>query len=469
MMPLVALAAIATLLPHTAGADDKPLSPLTIFSQSVEALVQQVSPSVVQVLTTGYGPMDDSRDSTESFVGRQRSLGSGVIIDAGGYIITNAHVIAGARRIQVVLPAHVLNDTPARSMVSGRGEVVDATLIGVAGEIDLALLKVERQGLTALPIANYDALRQGEMVFAFGSPDGMRDSVTMGVVSAVARQSHPDDPLVYVQTDAPINPGNSGGPLVNAQGELVGVNTFIMSESGGNEGLGFAIPGALVEMAYPRLQKYGYLHRGEMGLSFQTVTPTLAAGLNLPVDTGVIVSDVVPGGPADAADLEVQDIVISADDRPVDSLPLLAFHLFTRSPGDHITLKLRRGTETLTRTVTVVEPARGVDQMSDLLDPVTSRVGPLGILGIELSDERLAGRFASRREASGVLVAARTPQPPSVDITLMSGDVIHAVNGTRVGTLAALRAILGILPPHGPLVLQVERDGELTYLSAQLD
>src|SRR6059058_1590604 len=159
-------------------------------------------------------------------------------------------------------------------------------------------------------MANDDALHQGELVFAFGSPEGLRNSVTMGIVSAVARQSDPDSPLVYIQTDAPINHGSSGGPLVNVNGELVGINTFVMNGSG-NQGLGFAIPGVLVQMAYPKLRQYGHMHRGEIGILLQTITPTLAQGLGLGQDVGTMVSDVAPGSPAAAAGLRPQDIVLT--------------------------------------------------------------------------------------------------------------------------------------------------------------
>ena len=146
----------------------------------------------------------------------------------------------------------------------------DARIVGVAEDLDLAVIKIEEHKLPALTIRKSVLSRQGEMVFAFGSPEGLRNSVTMGVVSAVARQPDPDSPLVYVQTDTPINPGNSGGPLVDADGELVGINTFILSSSGGNQGLGFAIPAGVVAFAYPQLVKYGHIHQPEIGAILQT-------------------------------------------------------------------------------------------------------------------------------------------------------------------------------------------------------
>lgn len=220
------------------------------LNDSVDALIKRVSPSVVQILVTGYGPLEESEHgSTATVIGRQRAIGSGFVIDSNGYIITNAHVVNGAQRVQVVLPPPS-SDTTLEATLAARSTVVPARIIGVTRDIDLALLKVELQNLPALTLANYRNVRQGETVFAFGSPQGLRNSVTHGVISAVARQVDPDNPMVYVQTDAPINPGNSGGPLVNVNGEVVGVNTFILSQSGGNEGLGFAVPCGVINIAY---------------------------------------------------------------------------------------------------------------------------------------------------------------------------------------------------------------------------
>ena len=227
-LTLVNLSAASLLLASTAsgqnvvGAQASPTL-LRDFSASVEELTGRVSSSVVQVLVTGYGPVDErSRGETGLVIGRQRSIGSGAIVDSDGYIITNAHVVAGAKHVQVVLHRGTATAGPVRSLAEEASQTVDARIVGTATDIDLALLKVEVTGLRALPLANYDAIRQGELVFAFGSPEGLRNSVTMGVVSAVARQPDPDQPTIFIQTDAPINPGNSGGPLVNANGELVG-------------------------------------------------------------------------------------------------------------------------------------------------------------------------------------------------------------------------------------------------------
>src|ERR1700739_1616510 len=292
-----------------AGAQERSLEELRRIDEGVDALIKRVSPSVVQILVTGYGALEESESGNAGVViGRQRAIGSGFIVDSSGYIITNAHVVNGAQRGQVGLPLGNL-DVGANGALSSRTNIVSARIVGVTREIDLALLKVEGKNLPSLPLANYRTLRQVSSVFAFGSPQGLRNTVTRGVISAVAQQTNPDSTMVYVQTDAAINPGNSGGPLVNVSGEVVGVNTFILSESGGNEGLGFAIPSGIVNVVYRQLRDFGHLHRTEIGIGVQTITPTLAEALKLPQNYGVIVSDVLPGGPAEAAGIRIGDVL----------------------------------------------------------------------------------------------------------------------------------------------------------------
>jgi serine protease Do len=448
----------------TAKGDTDPLHQL---NNSVRALVKRVTPSVVQVLVTGYGPVEGGHGNTNLVLGKQQSIGSGVIIDTDGYIVTNAHVVRGAHRVQVNIPAVATDETPDGSLIARRGRTVEARIVGSDADIDLAVLKIDARGLPALPLGDYNKLRQGEVVFAFGSPEGLQDSVTMGVVSAAARQRDADSPMVYVQTDAPINPGNSGGPLVNVDGELVGINTFILTEGGGNEGLGFAIPSATVAFAYPQLRRYGHVHRGDTGIAVQAITPGLAAGLKLPLDWGVIVSDVAPGSPADAAGLKVQDIITSIDGRPADNLPSLGTRLFMRRGGEKIRLGVLRGTEKLSFDVLVVELPHDLDRLADLADPDKSLVSKLGIVGLEI-DPKLAATLPGLRMSSGVIVAAKAADP-SVDTSLNTGDVIHTINGVQVGTIAALRSALEHLTPNDSVVLQIERDGRLMFVSFELD
>jgi serine protease Do len=469
--PTRLLVAASLLLTPTQATSAVPgtSDPLLQFSTSVETLVTRVSQSVVQVLVTGYGPVDEGRGGdADLVVGKQRSLASGVVIDPDGYIMTNAHVVSGAQRIEVVLPDSGSEMSPMRSLVRTRGRTVEARVIGSAPEVDLALLKVDVTGLSSLPLADYDSVRQGELVFAFGSPEGLRNSVTMGVVSAVARQPDPDHPMVYIQTDAPINHGNSGGPLVNVSGELVGINAFILTESGGSQGLGFAIPSALVNVAYRQLRAYGHLHQGEIGANLQTITPDLARGLDLAQDWGVIVSDLMPGGPAELSGLEVKDIILSIDDRPIDNLPLLAFSLYARNAGDRIKLAVLRGKDQIVLDVPVVDRPHDVDHLADRVNPEQSVIRQLGILGLTI-DDQIGPMLSSLRVPSGVIVAARTEDPHAADVALSAGDVIHTVNGLAISTLSDLRAALDALKPHSTVVLQVEREGVLTFVAFELD
>jgi serine protease Do len=451
------------LIASSAGADPAKSAdrsdPLRQASGSIEALVRRVARSVVQVIVTGYRPVGTDPDRTDVAIGRTRTLGSGAVVGQDGYILTNAHVVAGAERIDVLLPGG--EEGPAMfGSPAPRG--VEARLIGVAPDLDLALLKVDVGDLPALPLGDYESVRQGELVFAFGSPDGLRNSVTMGMVSAVSRQTEPDSPLVYIQTDAAINPGNSGGPLVNVDGELLGINTFIRSASGGSEGLGFALPSPLVAVAMTQLRDFGHLHRAAIGLAVQTVTPALAAGLRLRADARLIVSDVGPGSPAEQAGLRAGDIISAIDGKPIEALTLARFYLqlYTLQGGQQIRFGGRRGDASFAASVTAVEVPH-VCQRATLVDAGPLLVEPLGILAVPINAENAAGL----RVPTGVAVAVRVDGRRAPEGLLATGDVIHAVNGIPVSTPEALRSAVEQIEPRGAVVLQIERDGQLTYVA----
>jgi serine protease Do len=438
------------------------------LSSSIEELVKRVSPSVVQVLATGFGTTQEGDSETALVIGRLRSIGSGVVVDPEGYILTNAHVLKGAQRVQVLLPTLAASTSPDLAALSPQGHPLDARIVGLSRDVDLAVLKIEASGLPALPMGQYGNLRQGQMVLAFGSPGGLQNSVTMGVVSAVARQPDPDSPLVYIQTDAPINPGNSGGPLVNVDGEVVGINTFILTQSGGNEGLGFAIPSGIVAAAYPQLRKFGHLHRGEIGIHVQSINPSLATGLGLPTDHGVIVSDVLPGSPADQAGIKIQDILLTMNDKPVGNLPIFGMFMFMLRAGDHVSLLVLRGSEKIPLQVPVIQHPHNVDLLAGLVDPEKNLVSKLGILGIEIN-KQISAMLPDLREASGVIVAAKVAGFGGEQNSLAVGDVIHALNGMSVISLDFLRSKLDAIKPGSPAVLQVEREGVMMYTTFQTD
>jgi serine protease Do len=449
-----------------AQTQDHSTDALRKLNESVGALIKKVSPSVVQILVTGYGPLEEGEHgNTTAVIGRQRAIGSGFVIDPSGYIVTNAHVVNGAQRVQVVLPLPNA-DSSLDAALSTRTTVVPARIVGVSREIDLAVIKVEGEKFPALPLATYRKLGQGEIVFAFGSPGGLRNTVTMGVVSAVARQTEPDSPMVYIQTDAPINPGNSGGPLVNVNGEVVGVNTFILSQSGGNEGLGFAIPSNVVNVAFRQLRKFGHLHRAEIGIGIQTITPSMAAALSLPRTYGVVVSDVLPGGPAEAAGVQIGDVLAAVDGRAADILPLVAFHFYLLETGDKVHLDVLRGKDRLAFDIPVMDPPHDMDQVTALADPEKNIVPMLGILGVEI-DKRIAS-MADLRDPFGIIVAARSAGA-AVEVPLNAGDVIRTLNGQPMTTLDRLRAALKALPSGAPVALQIQRDQKLLFITFTLD
>jgi len=436
------------------------------LNASIEALVDRVSPTVVQILVTGYGSAEETdRNQTDLIIGRRRAIGSGVIVDPEGFIITNAHVVSGAQNIEVLVPPEPATSDSQAPVQSTQGKNFQARIVGVSRELDLAVIKVEAHSLPALSIhSSMRPARQGEMVFAFGSPEGLRNTVTMGVVSAVARQPDPDSPLVYVQTDTPINPGNSGGPLVDANGELVGINTFILSSSGGNQGLGFAIPVSVVSSAYPQLVKFGHIHQPAIGALVQTITPELAAALHLQRDFGVIISDISPGGPADEAGLKIQDLVLAVDHTAISSLPQFAQTLYTHKSGEHARIEVMRGTQRLQLEVALAERPHKEDSLADVADPVKNLVRPLNILGVELTLD-LAKELPDLRIPTGVIVAARTLGSRTGEIPLQTGDVIHGLNGTPVTTLDGLRQALTAQKPGEPIALQIERHGQIFFIS----
>ncbi len=361
-----------------------------------------------------------------------------------------------------VPPTPAAEGAPA-SEETGQGKSYDARTVGITTEIDLAVIKIEAHGLPSLPIPKPTPPRQGEVVFAFGSPEGLRNTVTMGVVSSVARQPDPDSPLVYVQTDTPINPGNSGGPLVNADGQLVGINTFIFSTSGGNQGLGFAIPAGVVAFAYPQLLKYGHIHQPEIGAIIQTITPELAAALHLHRDFGVIVSDVLPGGPADSAGMRTQDIILSVGDESVGTLPLFTRSLYMHNGGERVKFRVLRGSDELQLDVALIDRPHKTDSLIDRVDPEKNLVRRLGILGVEL-DLDLAQSLPDLRIPTGIIVAGKTVGA-SEEIPVQTGDVIHGINGKTITTLADLRAALDKLKVGDAVALLVERYGQLIYVS----
>ena len=444
----------------TASAQRNPAS-LQDLSSSFEALAARVRPAVVQIFSTGYAtPESGSRTNADSLLSTQRSTGSGVIIAPDGYIVTNNHVVQGARRIEVRLP----NSNGAR----GREATLPARLVGTDRETDLAVVKIEAANLTRLIFGDSNDLHQGQVVMAFGNPLGLEGSVSMGIVSSTARRLNADDPKIYVQTDAPINPGNSGGPLVDTDGRLVGINTFILTQSGGSEGLGFAIPSNVVLNVYDQIRKDGHVHRGQIGMIAQSITPEMAKGLHLDQDWGAIASDVLPDGPAEKAGLKPGDIIQTLNGRVIEDAPQLETDVYGLKLSQTVTLTVLREGRTLSFTVPVIEREDDPQRFADLVNPQDNLVPKLGILGIEIN-EKLGGMLPDLRHDYGIVVAARASNAPYSGGGLETGDVIYEMNRTPTLTIKTLRDTLDAMKSGDVVVLQVEREGSLMYVTLELE
>ncbi|HKW96327.1 MAG TPA: trypsin-like peptidase domain-containing protein [Bryobacteraceae bacterium] len=437
------------------------------LSAALETLANRAGRAVVQVFSTGYtisSEEDDSEDT--SLIAKQRSTGSGVIISADGFIVTNAHVVRGGRRIEVQLPES--DRAPGHSVVRPSGKRLAAKIQGIDRDSDLALLKIDQTGLPFLTLGDSEELRQGQLVLAFGNPLGLANSVTMGVVSSIARQIQAEDPMIYIQTDAPINPGNSGGPLLDPDGHVVGINTFILTQSGGSEGIGFAIPSNIVRTVVRQLQKDGHVHRGEIGVYAQTITPSMAAGLKLARDWGVVLGDVDPNGPAAEAGLKVGDIVLSLDGKPMENARQLQVNLYGRAVGDKVTLEVRRDNRKLSFDVEVIERDDDPLRFADMANPEKNVIARLGILGVDIN-QQVAQMLPELRKKYGVVVAARAAGSSYSGAGLKPGDVIYSLNGAPVTSVAALRQALDQRKADDPTVLQIERDGKLMFLDLELE
>ncbi len=459
--------AAVTKVPETTRTAEAPPI-LQQLNGALESLAARVSPAVVQVLVSGYGAVQQSGRGETALIARQHAVGSGVIVDPNGYIMTNAHVVEGAQRIRVLLPLPP-SDSPLEVAPAGKRHLVDAKLIGVHKETDLALLKIDETNLPTLTLGNTRKVRQGQLVFAIGSPEGLQNSVTMGVVSAVARQADPEKPMVYLQTDAPINPGNSGGPLVDLDGYVLGINTFILSQGGGSEGLGFAIPARIVKFVYESLKKYGHVHRVEIKAGAQEITPDMAEGLGLAQGFGVIVSDITPGGPADEAGLKVEDIILAADNRSIATLPGFTGALYLHPTDELLKLEILRGTEKKTLFIPVLEKKDPMDSLTNLADPQANLIPRLGILALDLTDQLKQAIGSDLRIPSGVVVVARAANFVGPESGLQTGDLIHKLNRTPIESLEQLRTLSRQFKPGDPVVLQVERDGGLEYLAFEME
>src|SRR6185369_3740252 len=289
-------------------------------------------------------------------------------------------------------------------------------------------------------------------------------------VSAPARQISEDNPLAYIQTDASINPGNSGGALVNVDGQLMGINSFIYTQSGGSQGIGFAVPSNVVQNVYQQLKKKGHVHRGEVGAYVQDISPVLSAGLKLPQDYGVLVADVMPGSPAATAGLKPRDIITALDTKPIEFAREFELVFFRRQKGDEISVNVVRDGHELPEAIVmeVSEQSDEDDALADSVKPETNLISRLGILCIEV-DAKIAKLLPDLRKDDGIIVAAKSPAGQGRYIDLEAGDVIHQMNDTPVGSLESFRENVAHFKAGEPVVLLIERSGTYRYIAFEIE
>ncbi len=453
---VVGLALVAAA-PAAIGADYVPTSAAQIHL-SFAPIVKHVAPAVVnvysrRVIHSNFGPGSLFNDPLfQRFFGNmspfsgmtrdriQNSLGSGVIVDPSGLIVTNYHVIEGADEIHVVLADR--REFQAKVILSDQ-------------RADLAVLRIDMHGarLPILTLGDSDALQVGDLVLAIGDPFGVGQTVTMGIVSGLARSIGTNDFGSFIQTDAAINPGNSGGPLVNLDGQLVGINTAIFSRTGGSVGIGFAIPANMVRGVIAAALHGGHVARPWLGASGQSVTPELARSLQLPLPEGVLIKDVAPGSPAAAAGLRDGDVVLSVDGHTVASPDELRFRIATLQTDAHVRLALWRNGSERALTVALIAPPETPPRDITVLDGRE----PFGGATVANLNPAFDAELGLDDSATGVIVRSVAPRSIANDIGLAAGDVVLAVNNQEIDSVDTLRrAVLG----RGPWRITITRSGE---------
>jgi serine protease Do len=419
-----------TPVPRAAG-------PYTSFAP----IVKKVAPGVVKIVVTskaanvqvpeGFGLNDPfwRRFFGDQFGGRmpnrqltpprQHGLGSGVIVTKDGYILTNNHVVDGADEVKVTLQ-------DSREFT--------AKVVGRDPKSDVAVIKIDASDLPVVPMADSDQVQVGDIVLAVGNPFGVGQTVTTGIVSATGRGNLGiEDYEDFIQTDAAINPGNSGGALVDIEGRLIGINTAIFSRSGGNQGIGFAVPSDLARDVMDSLIKDGHVTRGYLGVMIQDVTPALAKEFKLKDSAGALVGDVVPKGPADKAGLKDGDVVVEYNGKKVTDSRRLRLAVGATKPGTTVPVKLLRDGSSKSLEVTV-QALPGSEQLAKNKAPADTDNGTLNGVGVSDLEQQAREQLKVPDNVKGVVVTEVQPDSPAAEAGLKQGDVIQEINRQPVKT-----------------------------------
>jgi len=465
LKPEVAKAASASST--TSPLDDNSVSALLAMDRAMETLAARVTPAIVNVAVTSKTKADDAQmqvpDDMQQFFGPfgfgrrsrpqqqfEHGIGSGVIISPDGYIVTNNHVIDGATDIRVTMTDR---------------QILPAKLIGADPLTDLAVIKVEGSSLPNAPWGDSTSLHPGQTVLAFGNPFGFRFTVTRGIVSALNRPNPSADdrrkPGEFIQTDAAINPGNSGGPLVNSRGEVVGINTFLISGSGSFAGMGFAIPTQIVRPTIETLIKDGKISHGYMGLGISDVTPENAKFFQMSEASGAVVSQVESGSPAAKAGMKVGDVISELDGQRVTDAGQLQVNVGQKRPGTTIKLGVQREGKNVTVPITL--EAMGSRDGDDAQSASAGQGKPRWGVGLAEITPDVREQLQAPSDVKGAVIQRVLPGSPADNAGLQPGDVIVSVNRHQVQSPADVQEQLSNIPKGQDALLLIWSNGGSTF------
>jgi serine protease Do len=463
-------ASAASVAPAAAALDDNSVSAITALDRAMENLAAHVTPAVVNVTVTSRAKQQQisgrDQDEIQRFFGPfgfgpqgpqgrqgprvEHGLGSGVIISPDGYIVTNNHVVDSASDIRVTL-----NDR----------RVLPAKLIGADPMTDLAVIKINGSGFPSLPWGDSTTLKPGQTVLAFGNPFNFRFTVTRGIVSALNRPNpYSDDarkPGEFIQTDAAINPGNSGGPLVNAHGEVIGINTFLISPSGSFAGMGFAIPTQIARPVVDTLLKDGKIEHARMGIGINDVTPENATFFHLNNASGALISQVEAGSPAAKAGIKVGDVITELNGKKMDNSGQLQAAISAQRPGDKVTLGVIRDGKSLSVPVTL----ESINQKSEEAGNKGGEAHGKARWGVGLQDltPDLRDELQLPADVKGVVVSQVQPGSPADNAGISRGDVILEVNRRPVQSPDDVKRELGNVPANKDAMVLLWSNGGSSF------
>jgi serine protease Do len=442
-------------------------APVAELGRGFAAVAKEIEPAVVNINTEqvihaagnrmedpfsgffgGRGPFGQFSEAPRDY--KQKSLGSGFIVDPSGYILTNNHVVENASSIKVKL-----ND----------GRMLNAKVVGTDKQTDLAVVKVNAGNLPVVRLAGADEVEVGDWVLAFGSPFGLEKTMTAGIISAKGRVIGAGPYDNFLQTDAAINPGNSGGPLVNLRGDVVGINTMIASESGGFQGVGFAIPAQMAEQVYGQIVKVGHVSRGWLGVQIQDLTPELARGFGVKQEKGALVAEVEPNGPAAKAGLRSGDIITEYNRQKITDGRDLSLAVASTKPGAPSSLVVLRDGQEKTLSLTPGERPSDTAEDSRPAQPGEEH-GRLGVMVENITPE--IQRQLNLSSTRGALITEVRPGTPAEDAGLRPGDIVREINHSNVAAAADLQNGLKALNKGDNVLLKVERRGQTLYVAIQL-